>query len=247
MKVMFLSEVDGENSFFHFSNKAHMIDNEKGPGIPKVGISNEPRQRPNAYSGDENYPCTYFSKGFGGVLELFDIWIRGNYDSHAKRNGLCSGRFSVDDKLMEQEYDEVIDMLKNAVYLKLDLISGNDPYTSDYCDSKEDFRKREILDHDSLTDADKDLMWYYGVNSDFTTARMDRWNMSTHLVNFKHDIPPERITLLLSSDGHDDALSILVEIYTKYRNSTGKIDDLDKFMDYLFNKSKDKLYLFEKK
>ena len=98
-----------------------------------------------------------------------------------------------------------------------------------------------------IKDNDKDLMWYYGVNSDFTTARMDRWNMSTHLVNFKHDIPPERITLLLSSDGHDDALSILVEIYTKYRNSTGKIDDLDKFMDYLFNKSKDKLYLFEKK
>ncbi len=32
MKVMFLSEVDEENSFFHFSNKAHMIDNEKGPG-----------------------------------------------------------------------------------------------------------------------------------------------------------------------------------------------------------------------
>ena len=40
-----------------------------------------------------------------------------------KRNGLRSGRFSVDDKLMEQEYDDVIDMLKNAVYLKLDLIN----------------------------------------------------------------------------------------------------------------------------
>lgn len=247
MKILYLSEIDNhEECFFHFSNKNHMIDNEKGPGIPKVGISNEPRQRPNSYSGDELYPCTYFSKGFGGILELIDIWLRGDYNYLAKKKGLVSGRFYIDYEIMNQEYDAMIEMLENSVYLKLDLIKGDDTKTCDFNDDKEDFRKREVLNHEELTEEDKDLMWYYGLNSDFNTAKMDRWNMSTHLVDFKHDIPPERITLLLDSNGNDDALSILLEIYNNCRDTVKYVDDLDKFIKYVCER-KDKLYLLEKK
>jgi hypothetical protein len=247
MNVIYLSELDNhEDCYFHFSNRDHMIDNEKGPGIPKVGISNEPRQRTNAYSGDEFYPCIYFSKGFCGILQLIDVWLRVDYDYLAKKKGLVSGRFYVDEELMKCEYDAMIKMLENAVYLKLDLIKGDDKHTCDFNNTKEDFRKRDILNHKQLTDSDKDLIWNYGVNSDFTTARMDKWNMSTHLVNFKHNIPPERITLLLADNGRDDALSILIDIYFNYKEIAGSIGSLDKFIKYIIDK-KDKLYLLEKK
>lgn len=244
MQILYLSEIkDFENSYFHFSDKSHMVDNEKGPGIPKVGLSNAPRQRTNEYKGDELYPCIYFSKGFGGILELFDIWVRGNYNYRAKKLGLETGRIHVDMDVMRQEYDATIEMLENAVYLKLDLVEGEDANTSDFSSSKEDFRKREILNKKELSEDDKNLMWSYGVNSNFSTPKMDRWNMSTHFVNFKHDIPPSKITLLLASNGKDDALSILLEIYTKYRSLVNNVDDLDKFIDYVYKKKTNNKYM----
>lgn len=251
MNVLYLSELGNfEECFFHFSSLSNMFDNEKGPSIPKVGISNEPRQRNNEYNGDEFYPCTYFSKGFSGVLELIDVWLRGDYNYLAKKKGLCSGRISVDSEIMNYEYDKMIEMLEDAVYLKLDLVEGEDVYTSDFISSKEDFRKREVLEHKELTDDDRDLIWCYGFNSNFRTAVMDRWNMSTHLVNFKHDITPDKITLLLTNNGCYDALSILLEIYSKYRYLVDNVSDLDKFIEYVYDKKKNsinKLYLLDKK
>lgn len=251
MNILYLSELDNhEECYFHFSSLSNMFDNENGPSIPKVGISNEPRQRTNAYNGDEFYPCTYFSKGFSGILELIDVWLRGDYNYLARKNGLCSGRIHVDSELMKQEYDAMIKMLEDAVYLKLDLVEGDDFYTCDFSSTKEDFRKREVLEHKELTDDDKDLIWCYGSNSDFSTAIMDRWNMSTHLVNFKHDITPDEITLLLTCNGEFDALSILLEIYSRYRYLVGNVYDLDKFIEYVYNKKKNninKLYLVDKK
>ena len=243
LKIIRLSDIkDEDNSYFHFTSKSHMHDNENGLGIPKVGLSNIPRQRPHAVPGDEKNPCIYFSQGFGGVLELIDIWIRWEYNNFAIKDNKPLGHIVVDKKTMEKAYEEICNKLKNAVYLKLELQPGDDPRTSDFNHQKEDFRKvecfRNSIYHEEGAIDDKAAKWCYGPNSNLSVATMDRWNMSTHLTDIKHDIPPEKITILENCRGRQDALSILLEIYIYYKDTTKNIYDLDNFFQYLIERNK---------
>lgn len=243
LKIIKLSDIEDEaNSYFHFTSESHMHDNEKGLGVPKVGLSNIPRERPHAVPGDEKNPCIYFSQGFGGILELIDIWIRWEYNNSAMKDNKPLGHIAVDKKTMEKAYEVMYKKFKNAVYLKLELQPGDDPKTSDFNPKKEDFRKNEcfrdsIYHEDGAVD-DKAAKWCYGVNSDLSVATMDRWNMSTHLTDKKHDIPPEKITILQDSRGRTDALSILLEIYINYKYTAKNIYDLDKFIQYVIERNK---------
>lgn len=115
--------------------------------------------------------------------------------------------------------------------------SGDDPKISEFNPQKEDFRKkecfRESIYHEEGAADDKAAKWCYGPNSDLSVATMDRWNMSTHLTDMKHGIPPKKIKLVQDSTGKTDALSILLEIYIKYKYTAKNIYDLDKFIQYV--------------
>lgn len=64
--------------------------------------------------------------------------------------------------------------------------------------------------------------------------------MTTHL---KHKgakvIPTDKIKIIQDSRGRTDALSVISEIYEKYRHTVSNVGDLDKFMQYVIEKESD--------
>ena len=236
--------LDESNSYFHFTDESHLYDNEKVVGILHGGLSSIPRDRPHAVGNDKKIPCIYFVQGYGGILELMDVWIRYEYNELAAKENYPSGYIKVDEEAMTKTYQIWYEKLKNAKYLKLELKPGDDPKTSDFNPREEDFKKkkyfRQSIYHDEGAIDNQFAKWTYGINTDYSVATMDRWNMSTHL-NHQGEkvIPPEKIKIIQDSRGRTDALSVILEIYKNYRNTVKNVDDLDRFMQYVIEKEKD--------
>lgn len=232
------------NSYFHFTNEEHLYDNNQGKGILSAGLSSIPRDRPHTVGDDRENPCIYFVQGYGGILELMDVWIRYEYSVLAMEGKCSPGYMKIDEEKMKEAYQIWYEKLKSAKYLKLELRPGEDPRTSDFDPNEEDFKKKKFfrrsIYHDEEVVDNRFAKWNYGINTDYTTATMDRWNMNTHL---KHKgekvIPPEKIKIIQNSRGRTDALSVISEIYEKYRDTVSNVDDLDKFMQYVEEKEKD--------
>ena len=202
--------LDEANSYFHFTDESHLYDNEQGVGILNGGLSSIPRNRPHTVGDDKKNPCIYFVQGFGGILELMDVWIRYEYSELAKKENYSPGHIKVDEEGMNKAYQIWYEKLKNAKYLKLDLQPGNDPKTSDFNPYEEDFKKkkylRESIYHDEGAVDNQFVKWIYGINTDYSVATMDRWNMTTHL-NHEGEkvIPPDKIEIIQNSRGRTDA------------------------------------------
>ena len=236
--------LDEANSYFHFTDESHLYDNEQGVGILNGGLSSIPRNRPHTVGDDKKNPCIYFVQGFGGILELMDVWIRYEYSELAKKENYSPGHIKVDEEGMNKAYQIWYEKLKNAKYLKLDLQPGNDPKTSDFNPYEEDFKKkkylRESIYHDEGAVDNQFVKWIYGINTDYSVATMDRWNMTTHL-NHEGEkvIPPDKIEIIQNSRGRTDAVSVILENYENYRNTARNIDDLDKFIPYVMEKERE--------
>ena len=245
MKRIYIQDIlDEANSYFHFTDESHLYDNEQGVGILNGGLSSIPRNRPHTIGDDKENPCIYFVQGYGGILELMDVWIRYEYSKLAMKGMYPLGHIRVDEKGMKKAYQIWYEKLKNAKYLKLELKPGDDPKTSDFNPNEEDFKKkkyfRQSIYHDKHAVDNQFAKWNYGINTDYSVATMDRWNMTTHL-NHKGEkvIPPAKIKIIQDSRGRTDALSIVLEIYENYRNTVKNIDDLDKFIQYVIEKQKE--------
>jgi hypothetical protein len=233
--------LDESNSYFHFTDESNLYDNEQGVGILNKGLSSIPRNRTHTVGDDKKNPCIYFVQGYGGILELMDVWIRYEYSKLAMKDNYPPGYISVDEEGMNKVYQIWYEELKHSKYLKLELQAGDDPKTSDFNPSEEDLKKkkhfRQSIYHDEDTVDDPLYKWNYAKNTNYRVATVDRWNMTTHL-NHEGEkiIPPEKITIMQDSRGRTDALSVILEIYENYRNTVSNVYDLDKFIQYIIEK-----------
>lgn len=173
-----------------------------------------------------------------------DVWIRYEYSELAMKENYPPGHIRIDEEGLKKAYSIWYEKLKNAKYLELELKPGDDPKTSDFNPNEEDFKKkkyfRKSIYHDEDTVDNQFAKWNYGVNTDYSVATMDRWNMTTHLNHEgKKVIPPDKIKIIQDSRGRTDALSVISEIYEKYRYTVSNVDDLDKFMQYVIEKEKE--------
>ena len=243
IKISDISKED--SSYFHFTDKSHLEDSKTGIGIINGGLSSIPRDRPHTVGSDKENPCIYFVQGYSGILELMDVWIRYEYSELAIKENYPPGYKSIDDELMHRAYEVWYDKLKSAVYLKLELQSGEDPTTSDFNPKEEDFKKkkyfRKSIYHDEEANDNEFAKWNYGRNTNYEVATMDRWNMTTHLSHKGEKvIPTNKIKIIQDSIGRTDALSVIIEIYENFRNNVKNVQDLDKFIQYVVKREKEK-------
>lgn len=241
MKTVNLEEIeDPSNSYFHFTSEENLFGND---GIMTRGLTSIPKNRPHAVKGDKRKDCIYFVQGYEGILELMDVWLRYEYSELTFKENGVHGYVKFNEERMKRVYDRFFEKLKNAKYLKLDLKPGNDPNTSDFDPQGEDFKKKEYfrrsISGDENTVDNPLAKWNYGINTDYTTARMDRWNMNTHLDHKGEKlISPDRIAIMQDSRGRSNALNVVLEIYKKHKDLVKNIGDLDKFIQYI-EKEKD--------
>ena len=227
-----------EDAFFHFTDEANLYDNEKGRGIISRGLTSFPRNRPHTVGKDQEHPCIFFVQGFGGILELMDVWIRFEYSKLVGSSNYPHGDIKIDQTLMQEAYRIFYEKFKHSNYFKLDLIAGDNPETSDFNPNEEDFKKKRYFRASIYNEKEaidnQFAKWNYGVNTNYKTATMDRWNMTTH-INHQGEkiIPPEKIEIIEDSRGRTDAISVIREIYQKFRHIVKDVDDLDGFMQYL--------------
>lgn len=227
MKKIKIDELDIENAYLHFTREKWIKD------IDKNGITAEPPERENMVSRDKENPCIYFSIGIDGLLKTIDVWIRWEYNNIASKMGLPSGHKEINEEVMQRTYKKVYEDFKKRKYLKLDLIEGDNPKTSDFSFLGSDYKKEIALKRGKIPDVFK---WLYGNYSDFESGIMENWNMNTHIG--KKIIEPDRITMLTDSKGKTEALSIIQEAYQKYKKNELELKNLDGFMNYVMEQNR---------
>lgn len=227
MKKIKIEDLDANNAYFHFTREKYLED------IGKNGVKAEPPERENMVARDKENPCIYFSVGSDGLLKTIDVWIRWEYNNIASQMRLPSGHRGINEDVLKRTYEKMYEDFKKRKYLKLDLIEGNNPQTSDFSFSANDYKKENALKIGGMSPVFK---WLYGDYSNFESAIMEDWNMNTHIG--KKTIEPDRIMLITDSKGKTDALSVIQEMYQKYKNPELNLKSLDGFMNYVIEHNK---------
>lgn len=253
MEFIKSTELDYKNTFFHFTR----VDNRES--IEENGLQAVAGGE-NKASGDSQNRTIYFSYGVDGLLKAVDVWIKWEYNKlRWKKKFKYSPTEQISEEIMKETYEIIYDDFKNRNYYKLDLIEGDNPETSDFSfkgidkkkedeyirflQKKVEFERGEVQWKPHYPN--KDMQWMYGAYSDFNNGNItqDNWNMNTHIG--KKTIPIDRIKIIEVENGRTDALSIIFEIYQKFRRELMEIDlsRLDDFIDYAVEKyKKDKDY-----
>lgn len=226
MKKIRIDELDIDNTYFHFTREKCIED------IEKNGVTAEPPERENMVIRDKENPCVYFSVGSDGLLKTIDVWIRWEYNNIASKMRLPSGHLGINEDVLQKTYEKVYEDFKKRKYLKLDLIEGDDPKTSDFSFSAHDYKKEMILKRGEIPDA---FRWMYGEYSNFESNIMEDWNMNTHIG--KKTIEPDRIMMLTDNKGRTDALSVIQEVYQRQKHKLN-LKSLVGFMNYVIERSK---------
>ena len=251
MKYIKTNKIDYGHTFFHFSR----IDSRDS--IAKNGLQSVAGGE-NEAGNDKNNPTIYFSYGIDGMLKAIDVWIRWEYNNFAKKSksGYIPPHRHIEQSLMKKTYEKIYHDFKQRIYLKVDLIEGQNPQTSDFSfdgiDQKKidayEIYKREMKRFERREQKWKPvypnpvMQWMYGPYSDFTTFKQDNWNMNTHIG--ERTIPSDRLEIIENEEGRTDALSVAIEAYNSYRSKLQDLDlsTLDDFMSFaqeLYKKDKD--------
>lgn len=135
MKRIRIDELDIDNTYFHFTREKWIED------IEKNGVTAEPPERENMVARDKENPCIYFSAGSDGLLKTIDVWIRWEYNNIASEMRLPSGHRGINEEVLQKTYEKVYEDFKKRKYLKLDLIEGDNPKTSDFSFLAPDYKK----------------------------------------------------------------------------------------------------------
>lgn len=213
-----LENIDKNNTYFHFTRGCNIESIEKN-GIFAVNGGE------NAVLNDVNNPAIYFSIGINGALKAIDVWIRWEYSRMLQ--GLTGN------DVMEETYKKIYDDFKDRKYLMLDLVEGDDPKTSDFSFFDIDKKKETVMQNETMLQY---LKWFYGSYSNLDSLNMEDWNMNTHIG--KKNIKPNKIKQIEATNGRTDALSIIIEMYEKYKNPDIELTDLQGFMEYAIDRYK---------
>ena len=209
MEYIKINEIDQFNSLFHFTR----IDNRDS--IETNGLQAVAGGENEAWNDKDN-KTIYFSKGVDGILKAVDVWCRWEYDKLALNDSsIPRGHDGYDHKVM---YDVVFDKLyndfKNRQYYQIDLIEGIDF----------DFNDIDIKKQTSRDDLGRPYIgavWKYGPYSNFGTPEepnntQESWNMNTKMGD--RVIPSDRLRIVETEDGRSDGLSMIINLYDKYRS-----------------------------
>ncbi len=244
MNKIKLNEIDLEKSFFHFTNALNIkLINEYGL-LPTIGENSK---------GPENTEKVFFAQGTDGVLKICDMWIKwlmnrmNNYHSLSTQyegQELVEMANKWDTEFLSREYlkDEVKKIktfekmftdMKGRKYLILDIKDGIDFSYDDIDEAKE-----YCIESKRKNPESKDYKYmkeFYGRYSNIEVPTVEKWNMHTYT---GRSILPSQILQLTTEDGRESALSILLEVYDKYKSIDVKFDILDEFIAYSKEKVK---------
>lgn len=242
MKYVKTTELDLDRTCFHFSRIDNRNSIEENGLVAVAGGENEA-------GDDNNNPAIYFSYGVDGLLKAVDVWIKWEYNNLRKqKNYIYSPTKKISEEIMYEAYQKIYSDFKNRNYYSLDLIEGYDPKTSDFSfievDKKKENEYMHFLYLMSLYERgeiawkpqypNEDMAWMYGSYSNFEYGNIiqDNWNMNTHIGN--RIIPTSRIKIIEGENGRSDGLSIILELYNKYRLHFPDVDlsRLDDFIRY---------------
>lgn len=228
MNIIDLNEFDGENAFYHFTNRDNYESISLNGLIPSIGD--------NA-NGIEKTSKVFFSKGNIGFLRICDVWINwfiyriSLYNSVLKykditkeermnlkrqfREDFTNGLYYTEDNI-NYAITWMMEYMKSNIVLKLDI--PHDDYDELDIDEaklheKEDFINRMYLGY--ITSSDK----------------VESFNMHT---KSGVGVDKEKISKVTTNDD-DSALSILKEIYRKEKDKDNVLEFafLDRFMNYV--------------
>lgn len=228
MNTIDLNEFDGENAFYHFTNRDNYESISLNGLIPSIGD--------NA-NGIEKTSKVFFSKGNIGFLRICDVWINwfiyriSLYNSVLKykditkeermnlkrkfREDFTNGLFYTEDNI-DYAITWMMEYMKSNIVLKLDITSKDyDSFDIDEAKlhEKENFINRMYLGY--ITSSDK----------------VESFNMHT---KSGIGVDKEKISKVTTNDD-DSALSILKEIYRKEKDKDNVLEFafLDRFMNYV--------------
>ena len=248
MEYIKIGKIDPINTCFHFSR----IDNRKS--IEKYGLQAVPGGE-NEAANDKN-KTIYFSRGFLSILKVVDVWARWEYNRYASQEKSKGHRIKREYKMhkiegKDESYDKEVmreiifnklyEDFKNRQYYTVDLIEGKN---GDFEFGDIDVKKIFTRDNDGRPSLE--VLWLYGPYSDFGTSEkpnneQEEWNMNTK--SGDRIIPSERLKIVETQEGRTDGLSVIIEVYEKYRKTIPKENDsmfeiLDNFIAYAKEKYK---------
>lgn len=247
-----LSDLDVENTYFHFTDENSLMSINQNGLISNIGKHSD---------GIDEKASIFFSSGMISTLQGTNTWIKwlmhrmyGEKNQFGIYNGLeeeeknlkyhewgkafLSKEYLVDNKRKEKVFELSYHSLKEKIFLTVDLKPEVDFSSDDI-----DYNKKNALDQKEMGNIKPYLYMkeMYGEYSDVDSIIMDKWNMHTY---FDAKIEPERIMQVTDSSGRTDMLHILMEMYDRCKvYGDIKLDILDDFMFY----AKQKEQLFTKK
>lgn len=231
------------DAFFHFTGSENLLSiDEKGlnPAIGKHANQIEESEK------------VFFSKGFEGVLQNCDVWLKWFMNKaygqsnqfHFYRGKKIEERRELlrkwdqefrdrsylhDYKKLEPFFEIIYQGMKKQTYFILDLEENIDFKYDDVDEPKK--RVNENKERDPIGYIYAKEM--YGNFSNFDSYVMDPWNMHTLK---RKGVERNKIYQLVTKDGKDDMVSIISEIYNNYKNPNTQYDMLDSYMNFVKKK-----------
>lgn len=225
MEKVIIDSLDMDKTLFHFD--AREID-----FIEQYGFSAE--IGPDSKNAEKT-PKVFFSKGVKGVLDIIDVWLiwrmnKDHQNSEAWTKEFLSGDYLYDEKKKEITFDNMYEWLEQRRYYKVELIEG-----IDYLENDIDEAKQSAIEDKAEKENTKGIPWKYLFAYEMYKGKimhndetMEDWNMHTIT---GHGISSDKISLIQTKDGKDDALSIVETLYKRFCNKE-EFRLLNSFMDY---------------
>lgn len=233
-----------ENSLFHFTHKDSIEEIEKNGLKPVIGA--------NA-NGIEETPKIFFSKGELGIIKVTEVWLRwlmnriygvndrlGMYKNLTEEENkeriskwtkeFLSKNYLNDPEKKDKLFEYVYNYFKERTYLQLDIKDGIEYNSND----KDENKVKLSSDSEKISFAYAKIM--YGEFSDINNPIMDDWNMHT---KSNVGVDKSKIKQVTTKDGKTDMLSIVIQLYDKYKNMPHNKFLLDEFIEY--SKKKEEL------
>ena len=170
-----------------------------------------------------------------GVLDIIDVWLiwRMNKDHQKSEDWtkeFLSGDYLYDEIKKEITFDNMYEWLEQRRYYKVELIEK-----IDYLENDIDEAKQSAIEDKVEKENTKGIPWKYlfayemykgKINHNDET--MEDWNMHTIT---GHGISSDKIFLIETCDGKDDALSVVETLYSRYEPKD-EFRLLNSFMNY---------------
>lgn len=236
MKKILLDELK-DTCILHFTNNNNLAKIEEEGLIPLIGQNAQ---------GIEKNPKIFFSKGKKGALELSEVWMRwlmnrifgekdriGIYQNTSIKERrillekwfkeFLSGDYLKDTEKKQILFDYYFYYLEERIYLTLD-IKDKEEYDSSAIDEN---KEAIIKENSNMKRLFAKIM--YGNFSNIDSPLVEEWNMHT-IPNIS--IKREKIKQVITKDGKEDMLSIIIEMYENYSEKIDGVPLLDEFIEY---------------